>query len=295
MPSSRERTVVMTEIGTYLFYYLPILLRNRRYRVTHLVVSPASARRLEAYRRTPWPRWILGMLRDVVRYRSPWCLLVHWFLSTRGRDVIVYDAATFTPIDADYLCSLGFLRRIPATQIACSRSSSNVHWSLLPDYAGCHPHYWPFRHGARESGVTIHRIHEAYDDGDILMQERIAIAPSDTSDDFRRTAKVVSQRLFRRYLRDKTRYDAAAQPQDASRRRFFAAPDRDEHRLRAGETAEEIRARFRASGPSASWVETGDGPRPVVAVDGVTEDISDDARAHPFRVGDVTVYTGVAA
>jgi methionyl-tRNA formyltransferase len=57
----------------------------------------------------------------------------------------------------------------------------NVHASLLPNYRGAAPIQWALINGEKETGVTIMQMDEGIDTGDILLQEKIAIAPDDTA------------------------------------------------------------------------------------------------------------------
>ncbi len=57
----------------------------------------------------------------------------------------------------------------------------NVHGSLLPQYRGAAPINWAIINGEKETGVTTFRLQHAIDTGDILLQERISIAPNMTA------------------------------------------------------------------------------------------------------------------
>ncbi len=57
----------------------------------------------------------------------------------------------------------------------------NVHGSLLPQYRGAAPINWAIINGEKETGVTTFRLQHAIDTGDILLQERITIAPNMTA------------------------------------------------------------------------------------------------------------------
>ena len=57
----------------------------------------------------------------------------------------------------------------------------NVHGSLLPKYRGAAPINWAIINGEQETGVTTFRLQHAIDTGDILLQERIPIAPNMTA------------------------------------------------------------------------------------------------------------------
>lgn len=56
----------------------------------------------------------------------------------------------------------------------------NVHASLLPKYRGAAPIQWSVINGDAETGVTTMRMDAGMDTGDILLQDRIAIAPDET-------------------------------------------------------------------------------------------------------------------
>ncbi len=60
------------------------------------------------------------------------------------------------------------------------RGCLNVHPSLLPDGRGPEPVFRAFRRGLRETGVTVHRMDEAFDAGPIIAQERVPIPDGST-------------------------------------------------------------------------------------------------------------------
>lgn len=57
----------------------------------------------------------------------------------------------------------------------------NLHVSLLPQYRGSAPVQWAVLNGDTETGVSVMRMNEGLDTGDVLHCERIAIAPEETS------------------------------------------------------------------------------------------------------------------
>lgn len=62
----------------------------------------------------------------------------------------------------------------------------NVHASLLPKYRGASPIAWAIIGGETETGVTTMIITEKLDEGDILLQEKIGISESDTTESLSR-------------------------------------------------------------------------------------------------------------
>lgn len=57
----------------------------------------------------------------------------------------------------------------------------NLHGSLLPKFRGRAPLNWVLVKGETETGVTLHRMVKRADAGDIVAQERVAIAAEDTA------------------------------------------------------------------------------------------------------------------
>ncbi|MDO8724014.1 MAG: methionyl-tRNA formyltransferase [Syntrophales bacterium] len=58
----------------------------------------------------------------------------------------------------------------------------NIHPSLLPRYRGAAPINWAIIHGEQKTGVTIMRMAEELDTGDMIMQQETAIGADETFD-----------------------------------------------------------------------------------------------------------------
>ena len=57
----------------------------------------------------------------------------------------------------------------------------NLHASLLPRWRGSAPIQWALASGDLETGVTLMRVAEGLDQGDLLLQRAVAIDPEDTA------------------------------------------------------------------------------------------------------------------
>jgi methionyl-tRNA formyltransferase len=78
----------------------------------------------------------------------------------------------------DLVVSWFWTKRLPVELIACARLGGiNAHPSLLPRHRGPDPTYWAIATGDEVTGVTVHRLAEAYDTGPILAQEEVRIDP----------------------------------------------------------------------------------------------------------------------
>ena len=74
--------------------------------------------------------------------------------------------------------------------------SINVHASLLPKYRGAAPIQWAILNGEKETGITIQKVFEALDTGDIILQEKVTIEPGDNSHSLTRKLFVIGSKLL---------------------------------------------------------------------------------------------------
>jgi methionyl-tRNA formyltransferase len=76
--------------------------------------------------------------------------------------------------------------------------SVNLHASLLPQYRGAAPINWALMHGDRETGVSSFFLRHEIDTGDLILQDKIAIAPDDDFGSLYDKLKVAGAALARR-------------------------------------------------------------------------------------------------
>ena len=72
----------------------------------------------------------------------------------------------------------------------------NVHGSPLPRYRGLMPAFWVLRQGEVKTAVTVHDLEAKLDDGDILLQWEVGIAPQETWDSLVRKTKTLGARAL---------------------------------------------------------------------------------------------------
>ena len=84
-------------------------------------------------------------------------------------------------INADIFVVAAFGQILPKELLEVPKYGCiNVHASLLPKYRGAAPIQWSILNGDPFTGVTIMQMGEGLDDGDIIMQEKVEIAPDET-------------------------------------------------------------------------------------------------------------------
>ncbi|MBI5124097.1 MAG: methionyl-tRNA formyltransferase [Candidatus Omnitrophica bacterium] len=125
----------------------------------------------------------------------------------KGRDLKISPSQTkvlaltknipvYQPTDASSRESIGYLKKFNADlfvvaafgQILKKEAleipkiySINIHGSLLPKYRGAAPTNWAIINDDKTSGVTIIKMNEKMDEGDIILKKEIAIDPEDTN------------------------------------------------------------------------------------------------------------------
>jgi phosphoribosylglycinamide formyltransferase 1 len=94
-----------------------------------------------------------------------------------------------TENEIDLVVLAGFLWLIPASFIEkYPNKMLNLHPALLPKYGGRgmyghHVHEAVIANNEKESGITIHFVNQAYDEGAIIFQAKYVIEPNDSAMD----------------------------------------------------------------------------------------------------------------
>src|SRR5207245_6542953 len=124
--------------------------------------------------------------------------------------------------------------------------SLNLHASLLPRWRGAAPIQAAIAAGDHETGVTVMYMDEGLDTGDILLQRKIDIWPTETGATLHdRLAQIAPEALL-----DSLRLIAAGNapriPQDKSLANYAPKLNREAGRLNWNESAETIERKIRA-------------------------------------------------
>lgn len=110
----------------------------------------------------------------------------------------------FSESKVDFVVLAGFLLLLPGFFIEEFRDRMvNIHPALLPAYGGkgmygLRVHQAVLDAHEEKSGITIHRVNERYDEGEILFQKAIDIAHDDTPESL---AKKIHQLEYEHYPR----------------------------------------------------------------------------------------------
>jgi phosphoribosylglycinamide formyltransferase 1 len=104
--------------------------------------------------------------------------------------------------DIDLVVLAGFLWLVPKQYIAAFQNKIiNLHPALLPKFGGKgmyghHVHEAVIEAAETESGITIHYVNEAYDEGAIIFQAKYSIEPTDSAMDIAAKGQVLEHKHF---------------------------------------------------------------------------------------------------
>ncbi|MDR1148929.1 MAG: methionyl-tRNA formyltransferase [Spirochaetaceae bacterium] len=153
-------------------------------------------------------------------------------------------------LGADLLVSFAYGAIFPVEFLALfPMGGLNIHPSLLPKYRGASPIQTAILNRENETGISIQRIAEKLDSGDILAQEIIALSGRETCASLSAVVAEKSAGLLVRTLRALAAGDCAGSPQDHGAASFCGKFEREDGRIDWGQDAPAIDARIRAFTP----------------------------------------------
>lgn len=243
----RSKTVVFTELGGYFPIYFPSLILAWRIQIKNVYISDSSKTKyFDLLNRTHLSKIkLLAALLLHKKYNE--CFVYGYFFLFIGKFKL-YDPKSFIADKVDYLSSLGFLRKIPENQISLSKYSSNIHWSLLPKFAGMHPVYWTIMKGERYFGYTIHEVNKEFDRGNILLQERFSLDKRYTVIEINSILIKNSRKAFSKYIRNLEFFKRSSIPQQVSEfKSICKKPNKKDLFITENDSKEKIIRKFRAS------------------------------------------------
>jgi methionyl-tRNA formyltransferase len=130
-------------------------------------------------------------------------------------------------------------------RIACL----NLHASLLPRWRGAAPIQAAIAAGDRESGITVMYMDEGLDTGDVLLQRKIAIGPTETGGSLHDRLGEIAPEALLESLRLLASESAPRFPQDNALATNAPKLNREDGRINWAEPAEIIERKIRAFNP----------------------------------------------
>lgn len=99
--------------------------------------------------------------------------------------------------DIEFVACAGFMRVLGEGFVqSWTNRLINIHPSLLPKYKGLHTHQRAIDAKDDTHGCTVHWVNEGVDEGKIIAQAKLEIAPDDTAETLARRVQTLEHRLY---------------------------------------------------------------------------------------------------
>lgn len=116
--------------------------------------------------------------------------------SGKGKRIEIYRN-TIESMNLDLALVIGWYYLIPKSLLNIPRYGFwGLHASLLPKYGGGAPLVWAIINGEKETGVTLFKMNEKVDAGDIIKQRKIRICYNDTIKTLLKKVEKISKEII---------------------------------------------------------------------------------------------------
>lgn len=175
-----------------------------------------------------------------------------WALS-HGVPVLDYDPRSrsvlegIKKLDADIFVVIDFGFILPKELIeAPKRMAINLHASLLPRYRGPAPIQWSLINGDTKTGISVIKMVEKLDAGDILAQSTLMIDPEDDLESLSKRLSAFGAPTLMKCIVQLNVESIKLYPQDESQVTFARKITKEDGRIDWRLSADDVRNRFRA-------------------------------------------------
>lgn len=145
------------------------------------------------------------------------------------------DIVSLKNAGCEAIICAGYYYKIPVSGVL---PIINIHPSLLPVGRGAWPMPVTILKRLSESGVTLHKMTAALDEGDIILQERFDVSPDENLKSFSEKQSVIISRLVTKLFEDFDGCYSSAYPQDASKAEYWDNPSEKDWTVTAADDFE---------------------------------------------------------
>lgn len=157
------------------------------------------------------------------------------------------DIKALLDADAGVFLAAGYPFKIPP--VPEDRAYAlNLHPSYLPKGRGLMPTPHILMHAPEAAGMSLHKMTEDFDAGDILWQEKFTLGPQETVETYSGRVALKAPEVFSEIFKDLPEYWQNARPQNAAEAARFPMPDDAMRTLDWDRPVEEIDRQARAFG-----------------------------------------------
>lgn len=139
-----------------------------------------------------------------------------------------------------------------------------IHASLLPEYAGGAPLVWAIIKGQKKTGVSLFRLDNGVDDGDIISQAEIIIEDNDTIKEVYQKAIDVSKKILSDSLLNI--HEVQFHPQDKTKIKVYPQRKPEDGEIDLSWPARQIHNFIRAQAPPypGAFIRTSDNKKIII-------------------------------
>ena len=184
--------------------------------------------------------------------------------SREGKKTKDYESI-IKELNLDLILVLGWYYMVPkSTRELTKYGAWGIHASLLPKYAGGAPLNWAIINGEKQTGVTLFRMEDGVDDGDIIVQKAFGIEYEDTIKEVYDKATNVSKEILVDVFKNIENIKFI--PQDKNKIEVFPQRKPDDGEIDLTKTSNEIYNFVRAqSNPyPGAFIKTIDGKKLII-------------------------------
>lgn len=145
----------------------------------------------------------------------------------------------------DFTLSAGYIHKIPIIDHK-NFKGVNVHPALLPIGRGAWPYPCTILKGLKKDGVTLHKIEEGFDTGDIILQKSYKVGRKETLDTLIKKSQKYGVKLVKKLLSDFSGFWSNAKPQVNGE--YWAEPTDKERTIISEMSVSEAKLLVRAFG-----------------------------------------------
>jgi methionyl-tRNA formyltransferase len=168
-------------------------------------------------------------------------------------------------LQPDVILVMGWYYMVPKKIRELARYGTwGIHASLLPKYAGGAPLVWAIINGETETGVSLFKLDDGVDDGDIIAQEKITIAVEDSIREVYAKATAASKKILLNALQHIDTVQFV--PQDKSAIEVWPQRKPEDGEIDLSWPAERIYNFIRAQAPPypGAFIRTADGKKIII-------------------------------
>lgn len=127
--------------------------------------------------------------------------------------------------DCDMIIAAGYGYKIPSWEGHCIKYAINIHPSLLPVGAGPMPLPYVITKGLEETGVTLHKLSQDWDAGDIVLQKSFPLFGTENIEELHCESTEIAISLLKLFLKSPKKHWTNAFPQVRKKGDYWPTPE----------------------------------------------------------------------